>query len=135
MFEGRNPESSEGFFIMAKYKSEWDDNGWWFVWKDVGDKWKVFLPIEGDEDDERANTIVKALNGSDVENDYINMLLSKDEEICKLKDKIANLETEVGNVNSILNFFEDGTNGIKLSQALDTIKSLKYRIKELTPNI
>ena len=74
-----------------KYKAEWDDNGWWFVWKDVGDKWKVFLPIEGEESDERANTIVRALNGVDVENNYVNMLLERDEKIKQLQDQIKEL--------------------------------------------
>lgn len=54
------------------YTANWDDNGWWFINKltinDDG-KWiyKVWLAIEGEQDDTRANEIIDSLNSPPID--------------------------------------------------------------------
>lgn len=49
------------------YTTTWDDSGWWFIHKLTHDaingfQYKVWLSIEGEQDDERAKLITAALN-------------------------------------------------------------------------
>jgi len=78
---------------MKTYTCEWDDMDWWFIYKEG----KVFLPIEGNHEDKRAELITEALNNNiDLEdrcNSYLNMLIEKDEIITKLKTEIGELES------------------------------------------
>lgn len=49
------------------YTTSWDDSGWWFIHKltydpKYGFVYKVWLSIEGEQDDEKAKLITESLN-------------------------------------------------------------------------
>lgn len=47
------------------YSTSWDDSGWWFINQKTHDgKIKVYLAIEGEQDDSRAIEVTNALNST-----------------------------------------------------------------------
>jgi len=49
--------------MINKYTAIWDDSDWWFItYLDENNKTKVYLSIEGHEDDTRAKIIADSLN-------------------------------------------------------------------------
>lgn len=49
---------------QEKYSTNWDDSGWWIIFKEVDGKSSIWLTIEGYQDDTKAQQIVDSLNNS-----------------------------------------------------------------------